>query len=168
MAPGRNDEADHISRRRILSGGAIGLTTLLAGCMFTSSDSDEDGVDDRNDDYPEDPDRSQLIRSYESNALFITQFRYRESLIQRNLKFDYEIESLNDKPINIQFLSDRGYFSWRASESFDTIRSYMSTTVETGTLSNPEDFENNLNILLTPAGDPSEGIRVYFKREIYR
>jgi len=168
MTPGRNDEADHISRRRILSGGAIGLATPFAGCMFTSSDSDEDGVDDRNDDYPEDPDRSQKIRSYQSDTLFVTHFRYRESFIQTNLKFDYKIDSLNDKPINIQFVTDRGYSRWRSEESFETIRSYMNTTEETGTLSKPEDFEGNLNILLTPAGDPSEGIRVNFDREIYR
>ena len=164
----KTDQQISTSRRNLLAAGSSAMAAGLGGCIGGESDSDGDGVSDRNDDFPNNSEKSDLIKEYESNTLFLTDFRYRESIISSDIKLEFEIESLNGKPINVFLLSDEAYSKRVTGEQFEPIRSYTNTDKVTDVLSNSSDFDGNLNIILTRAGDEPEWIRVYYHRQVYR
>lgn len=164
-----------MNRRKYLSGTAVVGISSVSGCLGVLSendkDSDGDGTQDEYDDYPEDSSRNELIREYQSTALFQAEHRYRESFMQTRLTFDFELKELNDRKINVEIFTDEEYKKLVNVQGGNPIVSQHGISEITDSFSIPGSFDGHvdgINFILSRANTDLDWCRVYFNREIYR
>ncbi|QLK25753.1 hypothetical protein HYG81_16990 [Natrinema zhouii] len=162
-----------MNRRKFLSGAAVVGISSVSGCvgMMSENDKDGDGRQDKYDDYPEDPSKQDLIRKYQSNIFFHTEYRYREPFMETNLRFDYKLEELNGRDINVDIFTDDEYEKLATGQTGAPMLSEQGISEIENTLSIPGSFDGHIggiNIILSRGNTDTEWCRVYFSRELYR